>query len=282
MASRELLATGGASRVSTAMLSVRSEGINKRSHLHFSRSPQSFAYFRQQHKEYNLQTSQFPQRSGTIFPPIAGAMGTQSISVGSEDEFMKSSQQGVYLKRSLRTSELEQNATKIQRWYRCIRDRLVFRQMKTTLRAAEKAITLVILRQLNMNESRVVNDPCTPCIVRLRFLGICFPPKLVYKIYLKQKVHTFDPDDYFAPNSPGLRDAMRLMGPRAFTLAFEADKEMFSNQKTQDLIQKGWRPLYDLSLAYNKVSRSDYEPTLPPVRTSFSSSHVPSSPHVRG
>eukprot|EP00002_Diphylleia_rotans_P015838 TRINITY_DN3068_c0_g1_i12.p1 TRINITY_DN3068_c0_g1~~TRINITY_DN3068_c0_g1_i12.p1 ORF type:complete len:302 (+),score=43.91 TRINITY_DN3068_c0_g1_i12:139-1044(+) len=253
-----------ASRSVQSVLATNAPGTMpaKKTPLHYSRSAQSYAYFKQVRRQQlaeiprQQETAAPPPRSFSL-PPIGHGQSSISLSNMTDESMIQQSERSIgplvpY------SAVLEAYAIRIQRWYRRCRDRILFKLMKQSLRGAERSITKYVLKHVNPREATLIQDPSTPAIVRLRFWGISFPPQLVYKVYMKQKIVNLHVNDYFGPTSQALKEAMKIMGPRVANEMVYGGKDYLFERRSSDILQKGWRPVYDESLAFRGVNRDEY------------------------
>ncbi|XP_042579178.1 putative uncharacterized protein CXorf58 homolog [Cyprinus carpio] len=132
---------------------------------------------------------------------------------------------------------LENCARRIQAYWRCFRDRRLFRLMMNTVRSAEQCLASAVLRQLSPREAELLKDPSLKCKIRFRFAGPRFPPSLVFKIF-----HTGGGGHYlsgkkvFSPSNQATADTCRIMGNRAFMDLISMDEFHGAAIEPQDVI----------------------------------------------
>lgn len=117
-------------------------------------------------------------------------------------------------------------AEMIQRCWRRYRDRALFRYRKAALLQAEAAMAIEVLKELCPLEAALLTDPTMVPLLRFRFDGIVFPPKVVYKVSLtdgKSSIIYMSGKKIIKPASTAAADAYARMGYRKFVDQMKQD-----------------------------------------------------------
>ncbi|XP_069800467.1 uncharacterized protein CXorf58 homolog isoform X2 [Dendropsophus ebraccatus] len=110
-------------------------------------------------------------------------------------------------------------AIRIQRAWRCHRNRQIFILLKHAARAAETYATYEILKKVSPLEAELLKDPGMQCKVRFRFAGYEFPPFIVFKIFHSSGGHGnryITGKRTIIPSTEAAADACKLMGHRTY------------------------------------------------------------------
>ncbi|XP_075710172.1 uncharacterized protein CXorf58 homolog isoform X2 [Rhinoderma darwinii] len=130
-------------------------------------------------------------------------------------------------------------AIRIQRAWRCHRNRQIFRLLKHTARAAETYATYEILKKVSPLEAELLKDPGMHCKVRFRFAGFEFPPFIVFKIFHTSGGHGsqyITGKRIIIPSSEAANDACKLMGHRTYYEQMICDQLEHQKYRITDVV----------------------------------------------
>ena len=106
----------------------------------------------------------------------------------------------------------------IEKWWRRVRDRRIFKIFKQAVCAAENSLTRDLIRKLSPSEAALLQDPAVRARVKLRLGGESFPPIILYKIFFsKDVIHVqyMSGKTMIRPSTEAAEDASRQMSNRA-------------------------------------------------------------------
>lgn len=130
-------------------------------------------------------------------------------------------------------------AIRIQRAWRCHRNKQIFTLLKHAARAAETCATYKILKKVSPLEAELLKDPGMQCKVRFRFAGYEFPPFIVFKIFHSSGGHG---NQYITgkriiiPTSEAATDACKLMGHRTYYEQMICDQLEHQQYRITDVV----------------------------------------------
>ncbi|XP_053562340.1 uncharacterized protein CXorf58 homolog [Bombina bombina] len=130
-------------------------------------------------------------------------------------------------------------AIRIQRTWRCHRNRKLFKLLKHTARAAETHATYAILRKVCPLEAELLRDPGMQCKVRFRFAGCEFPPFIVFKIFHHSRgcgSRYISGKRVISPSSEAASDACKMMGHRAYYDQMICDELDYQKNRITDIM----------------------------------------------
>ncbi|KAG8590058.1 hypothetical protein GDO81_006614 [Engystomops pustulosus] len=130
-------------------------------------------------------------------------------------------------------------AIRIQRAWRCHRNKQIFRLLKQAARAAETFATYQILKKVSPLEAELLKDPGMQCKVRFRFAGYEFPPFIVFKIFHNSGGHGnrfITGKRIIMPSSEAAIDACKLMGNRMYYEQMICDQLEHQKYRVTDVV----------------------------------------------
>eukprot|EP00111_Clytia_hemisphaerica_P024133 TCONS_00071145-protein len=115
---------------------------------------------------------------------------------------------------------MEQYAVKkIENCWCCYRDRQMFRLLKQAISTADHSFTAEVMRKISPNEAELLKDPVFKTKIRFRFSGEEFPPRIVFKVFIKTDgfgVKYLCGKKVIKPASQAASDSCSMMGNRKF------------------------------------------------------------------
>lgn len=99
--------------------------------------------------------------------------------------------------------------------------RKAFARLRRAVKAAQQCMAVDILRQFYPAEASILSDPIFAPMIRLRFGGSSFPPRIYFKVFLQKgasSVRYFSGKKMIQPASTAAEDACRQMGKKQFLL----------------------------------------------------------------
>ncbi|XP_044139886.1 putative uncharacterized protein CXorf58 homolog isoform X1 [Bufo gargarizans] len=130
-------------------------------------------------------------------------------------------------------------AIRIQRAWRCHRNKQIFRLLKHAARAAETFATYEILKKVSPLEAELLKDPGMQCKIRFRFAGYEFPPFIVFKIFHNSGGHGnryITGKRIIIPSSEAATDACKLMGHRVYYEQMICDQLEYEKYRITDVV----------------------------------------------
>eukprot|EP00730_Choanoeca_flexa_P000021 TRINITY_DN10007_c0_g1_i3.p1 TRINITY_DN10007_c0_g1~~TRINITY_DN10007_c0_g1_i3.p1 ORF type:complete len:327 (+),score=55.11 TRINITY_DN10007_c0_g1_i3:82-1062(+) len=125
----------------------------------------------------------------------------------------------------------------IQRWWRCCERKRQFQAMKELIYQAEHLLAADLIRQLCPAEGELLKDPTVKAIVRLRFGGSYFPPRMYYKIFLDNRttsVRFVNGRHIIKPMSKAAEEACDIMGEAKYELIVRHDAYLQARSEVVD------------------------------------------------
>ena len=149
---------------------------------------------------------------------------------------------------------------RIEKWWRRVRDRRIFRIFKEAICAAEKSLTRDVIRKLSPSDAALLQDPAVRARIKFRLGGESYPPVILYKIFFsKDLIHVqyMSGKTMIRPSTEAAEDASRQMSHRAMLDQMLTDACYHPKQKIQDEIDVAtvkdymqYRSILDESPAY--------------------------------
>ncbi|XP_016136118.1 uncharacterized protein [Sinocyclocheilus grahami] len=166
-----------------------------------------------------------------------------------------------------RLENYESCARRIQAYWRCFRDRRLFRLLMNTVRSA--CLASAVLRQLSPREAELLKDPSLKCKIRFRyelllfrFAGPQFPPSLVFKIFhIGGGGHYLSGKKVFSPSnqySSHLDELPACVGGRENGWRFLSLKVLSRDVMLREGVKPGTRDRLKTVLPFSSLARSHF------------------------